>query len=448
MSHGRVYKWLYVILFPVGLLVVYQVQLAHTNLYLGFRDFPLNSAYLITVTAALLFAGILMPAHLRKPSDFFSAVYVLFIVMPYATLYPIRAPVEPHHFTLYFLVLVFPLLFLRLVTASAPSVKVPALIKQQMLVWLVALLCIAGLLLAFSNPPASAGFDLENVYVRRLEGRDVFPAGSLAAYLNAAVVNGFAPFLAFVAGWRRKTGLLGLAVLSGVGFFYLLGLKAPLLFIVLAFIIGYAVRKRQVDMAIFAIYALALAAFILFVTEYLLFGFSLVGEYFIRRVFSIPPYFISAYFEFMAGAVTTGWSPMEGVIATESITFLVGESFLRMPKLNANTNTFIYQLASGGIPMYALTVGLVAAVFAVLDSAYKSRNNAALMYLGFVYSILLAEQAATTALVSSGMGLLILLNVFSGVGPQSTSADRALRSSGYFKRTQGRPSVVERRLGV
>ena len=448
MSHVRLYKWLYVILFPVGLLMVYRVQLAHTNLYLGFRDFPIDPAYLITAIAALLFAGILMPAHLRKPSDFFSALYGLFIVIPYATLYPIRAPVEPEHFTLYFLVLVFPLLAVRLVTASAPTVRVPALIKQQVLVWLVAALCIFGLLLAFANPPASAGFDLDGVYVRRLEGRDVFPAGSLAAYLNAAVVNGFAPFLAFIAGWRRKTVLLGLAIVSGVGFFYLLGLKAPLLFIILALIIGYGVRKRQMDAAIVVIYGVALVAFLLFLVEYSLFGFSLVGEYFIRRVFSVPPFFISAYFEFMSAAVATGWSPLEGVIAVESITFLVGESFLGMPDLNANTNTFIYQLASGGIPMYVLTVGLVAAVFAVLDSAFKCRNNAALMYLGFVYAILLAEQAATTALVSSGIGLLIVLNLFSGAGKRGVSALQLLSKTDTRQIQAGCTGLMERRLGA
>jgi hypothetical protein len=444
VSHVRLYKWLYVILFPVGLLMVYRVQLVHTNLYLGFRDFPIDPAYLITAIAALLFAGILMPAHLRKPSDFFSALYGLFIVIPYATMYPIRAPVEPEHFTLYFLVLVFPLLAVRLVTASAPAGRVPALIKQQVIVWLVALLCIAGLLLAFANPPASASFDLENVYVRRLEGRDVFPAGSLSAYLNAAVVNGFAPFLAFIAGWRRKTVLLGLAIVSGIGFFYLLGLKAPLLFIVLAFIIGYAVRKRQVDAVLVVIYALALVAFLLFALEYWLFEFSLVGEYFIRRAFSVPPYFISAYFEFISAAVATGWSPLEGVIAADSITFLVGESFLGMPGLNANTNTFMYQLASGGVPMYVLTVGLVAAVFAMLDSAHKCGNNAALMYLGFVYAILLTEQAATTALVTSGIGLLILLNVFSAAGSRRVSAPQLLTRLETPHVQAGSAGLVER----
>jgi hypothetical protein len=443
VSHSRLYKWLYLILFPVGLLIVYRVQLAHTNLYLGFRDFPIDPAYLITAIAALFVAGMLMPAHLRKPSDFFAALYSLFIIIPYATLYPIRTAVEPEHFTLYFLVLILPLLAVRLVTACAPAVRFPALIKQQWLVWLVALLCIAGMALAFSKPPPSAGFDLESVYVRRLEGRSVFPAGSLVAYLNAAVVNGFSPFLAFIAGWRGKSVLLGLAVVAGVSFFYLLGLKAPLLFIVLAYIVGYAVRKRQVDGAIVTIYALVLAAFVLFVVEYMLFEFSLVAEYFIRRAFAIPPFFIAAYFEFMSSEVATGWSMMDGVITVESITFLVGESFLGMPDLNANTNTFIYQLAAGGVPMYVLTVGLVAVVFAVLDSAYKCRRNAALMYLGFVYAILLAEQAATTALLSSGMGLLILLNVLSGAGHQSGARARVPAQADMGRGKAGRTDVVD-----
>ena len=442
LTRGRVFKWLYVGLFPVGLLAVYHLQLADTNGYLGFRAFEIDFPYLGTAVASIVVAGMLMPAHLRKPSDFFSWVYGLFVVIPYATLYPIRNPVEAEHFLLYFVVLILPLFAIWLVIAAAPAVRVPALITQRALVWLVALLCIAGLLLAFANPPASAGFELENVYERRLEGRSVFPAGSLSAYLNTAVVNGFAPFLAFIAGWRKKALLLLLSVASCVGFFYLLGLKAPLFFTALALMIGYSVRRRQVDTVIVAIYALVMASFLLFLVEYFLFGFSVVGEFFIRRTFSIPPYFVSAYFEFMSSPVTTGWSPLYGVDTSEPIAFHIGESFLGMPGLNANSNAFLYQLASGGIPLYALTIALVTVVFVALDAVYKCRHNAALIYLGFVYAILLTEQAATTALVSSGIGILILLNIVSRPNKYGTAVSRPLVKRTGRPRSYGRVQPV------
>ena len=53
------------------------------------------------------------------------------------------------------------------------------------------------------------------------------------------------------------------------------------------------------------------------------------------------------------------------------------------------------------------------AVFAVLDGVYASKANPVLLYVGFAYAILLPEQAATTALLSSGVGALVALGVFS-----------------------------------
>lgn len=58
---------------------------------------------------------------------------------------------------------------------------------------------------------------------------------------------------------------------------------------------------------------------------------------------------------------------------------------------------------------YVFNVIVVSVVFLVLDAFYKSEKNQAFLYIGFVYSALLTEQAATTALVSSGIGFLIVM---------------------------------------
>ncbi|KFX70337.1 hypothetical protein TMS3_0112750 [Pseudomonas taeanensis MS-3] len=408
-------------LLAAGLLMAYNFQLAETNEYMGYRTFSIDLPYVIALITAIFFIGMLMPAAIRRPSDFFTLLYGLFVLLPYVTLFPIRNPVSLQDFMLFFSALAGPFFVVRIVSVVIPPLRVPGLITQKALVFLLAFLCVTGMFLALSSPTASAGFDLATSYERRIQGRDVFSAGTPLAYLNAAIVNGFAPFLAFVAGWQRRAWLLAFSLCCGLTFFYLLGLKAPLLFIAVASVIGYSARRGKVHAMVRTIYILLFTAFILFLFEYFFFGYSLVGDYFIRRAFSVPAWLSSAYFEFMTLGSTPAWLPLQGISSPDPITFLVGEGFLGFPGLNANTNAFIYQLAAGGIPMYALTILLVACVFALLDATYACRQNPALVYLGFSYAILLTEQAATTALVSSGIGMLVMLVVFSGAGERTNA---------------------------
>ena len=421
---ARVGALSFLFLLAAGLLMAYDFQLAEMNEYMGYRTFSIDLPYVISSVTAIFIIGMLMPTAIRRPSDFFTLLYGLFVLLPYATLFPIRNPVSLQDFMLFFSALAGPFLVVRIVSAAVPPLRIPGLITQKVLVFLLSLLCITGVLLALSTPPASAGFDLATSYERRIQGRDIFSAGTPLAYLNAAIVNGFAPFLAFVAGWKCRAWLLALSLFCGLAFFYLLGLKAPLLFIAVASVVGYSAHIEKVHAMVRTIYILLLGAFVLFIFEYLLFSYSLIADYFIRRALSVPAWLSSAYFEFMASGSTPAWLPLQGINSPEPITFLIGEGFLGFPGMNANTNAFIYQLAAGGIPMYALTVLLVVCVFALLDATYACRRNPALVYLGFSYAILLTEQAATTALVSSGIGMLVILVVFSGVGERTNVLSR------------------------
>lgn len=410
-----------------GLLAAYGLQLAETNEYMGYVEFSFDVPYIVALVAAIFFIGMLMPVEIRSPSDFFTFLYGLFVLLPYAILFPIRSPVELLDFTLFFSALAGPFVAVSAVTGAVPPLRVPRLISQKALVFMLVLLCVIGVFIALSNPTASAGFDLATSYERRMQGREIFPTGTPLAYLNAAIVNGFAPYLAFVAGWQRRAWLIALSLFCGLAFFYLLGLKAPLLFITLASVIGYSVRIERVHTIARTIYILMFITFFLFLLEYMFFGYSLIGDYFVRRAFSVPAWMISVYFEFMASGSRPAWLPLGGVSSTEPITFIVGEGFLGRPGLNANTNAFLYQLAAGGVPMYLLTILLVTFVFALLDAAYKCKRNPTLIYLGFAYAILLTEQAATTALMSSGIGVLVMLVVFSGSGEETNPLLRVRR---------------------
>lgn len=401
------------ILLAIALLAAYKLQLAPTNQYFGYRDFPVDFEYLVNTTISLLIIGVLIPAKVTRPSDFFVFLYSLFVLMPHATLHPIRSAVDGQNFVLYFFALTVPILVLRMLALRVPSLRIPALISQTQIVGLLLLCCAVGAAYSVANAPDSAGFDLVSSYDRRSEGREIFLSGSWIAYLNAAVVNGFAPFVAFIAGSRGKLWLFVLPLLCNVAFFYVLGVKAPLLFVVLAALIGHLIRHGIIGNLISRIQLLIFVAFVVFFVEYVISGYSYIGDYFIRRAFSVPPFLISAYFDFIASAIPADWTLLGGATATEPISFFIGERFLGVEGLNANTNSFVSDLAAGGFPAFGLTVVIVVAFFSLLDAVYLCKRNTAMLYIGFSYAILLTEQSATTALLSSGLGFLTLLNLVS-----------------------------------
>lgn len=402
------------VLVIAGLLLAgYSLQLAEANEYIGYVAFPIDFSYLLIFLSSVCLITVLVPRGVSRPSDFFIFLYCIFVLLPYSTLFPIRMPVSFSDFLYNFFVLAAPVFLIKLTSLIRLSIYIPQLISEKFVTLAVVAASLVGLLIASVNSPESAGFDLLTSYDRRLEARDTLVTGGLAAYVVAASINGFGPFLAFLAGWHNKIWLFLFSLFCGVGFYYLYGVKAPLLIIAVAYLIGFMARTKSVRGFVAVVLTLLVCMLSFFIIEYYFFGYSIVGDYLIRRAFSVPPFIASAFFDFMNSNGSITWSAFTGVDSAEPITFFIGEVFLNSPGLNANTNAFLYQLAANGFPYYIITMLLVSIVYIVLDMVYISKRQVTVLYLGFIYAILLTEQAATTALLSSGVGFLILLTLFS-----------------------------------
>lgn len=401
---------LLLLIFAFFIMLVYAVQLQSADASIGYAPISLDYRFLIYLAVGFLFVVMLVPSKINKPSDFFCFFYGFFILLPYLLLYSIRGEVGVESFTLYFAVLFLPLLVIKIVLLKLPFFRFPGLFNQSSVILILCVLIIIGVVIVLSSPTPSAGFDLATSYDRRLEGRDIFRSGSFISYFSNAIINGFSPLVAFWACWKKKSWLVIVPFLCWLAFFYLLGVKAPLLFIAVAALLGYAARRRKVESFISYVYGLLIASFLIFVFEYVTGGYSYVADYFLRRTFTVPSWVIASFFEFMS-ADSMHWSLLTGISGGKPVSFVVGEDYLGFEGLNANTNAFMYALGSGGIVLYLLTTLLVAGVFFILDTAYVRKNNPIFVYIGFSYSILIIEQAATTALLSSGIGLLIGLMV-------------------------------------
>lgn len=352
------------VLCTIGFFIMlsYVLQLRQDNEYIGYVNIDMDMAYLFRAMFGIVFLGILLPKKIVRPSDFFSFLYGFFVLLPYVLLNSIRGDIPFEEFVVFFMALVLPLLIVKLMVMGMPVIRTPGVLTQGGVIFILCVFVAVGIALALANPTPSAGFDFSNVYERRLEGRDIFISGSLFSYVSAAIINGFSPFIAFWACWKKKYWLMVIPILCWLTFFYLLGVKAPLLSIGVAALLGVAANKAKIIAFINYVYWLVIGSFCIFIVEYSLSGYSYVADYFIRRSFTVPPWVMSSFFEFMSSD-NTSWSLLSGATEDKPISLLIGENFLGMEGLNANTNAFVYSLGAGGLPFYFLTILMVGFVF-------------------------------------------------------------------------------------
>lgn len=403
-------------------IVVYDLQLQFTNAYMGYLTIDLDGRFISTILACCIGLGLMMPARMSKPSEIFLVLYGTFVVLSYVIFYDGASDVSFAGFSFRVLLTLLPFLVIKLAGMARWQLIIPFDLKRETMTAILVGIAFSGVAVALYSSRSSGGFSIADAYDRRMVGRDAFEAGSLLAYLNVMTMNGVNPFLAFLAGLLNRKLLLAVSLGFALVFFYSIGVKAPTAFAALAFLIGVGVRTGNLSILFNMILLATVLLFVGFFVEYSIGGYSEIAEYFFRRVYTIPGFDIQRYMELIYERGAALWSPISGIQSDLGVTYLVGATFFGSDQANVNTNAFTYALAAGGYVGYAAIVFGVAAFFKVLDALFEGSGNAAYQYIGFLYAILLAEQAATTAFVSSGVGLLFFLVVLSGRGWQSGTA--------------------------
>ena len=397
----------FLIIFSIGLIGVYELFLQNTNEYMGYRPLIFSFGYFFGLTITILFSTNLIAKSLEKPSDFFPFFYCILIIIPYGVLHEIAGPIKIDIFFLNMTVLFIPVILVKLATKNTLYFKTPTLISISHLVGLIIACAILGTMYVAINAPVSSGFDILSSHLRRLEAREIFLGSSLGAYISSITLNGLLPLLAYHFGSRGRGFPLLIVLICGVIFYYTLGVKAHFLMIFVGYLLGRNVRLHRLGRIWIQMRWLIILIFLAFAIEFLSIEYSFIADYLIRRLFSIPSFILSGYLDLIANPANN-WEIWSGIDSSRNVTYLVGELYFNDPDANANTNTFVYQIAANGILSYILSIILVIIVLILIDSNYAVKNNHVFMYLGFIFSILLVEQNATTVLLSSGVGLLLL----------------------------------------
>jgi hypothetical protein len=108
----------------------------------------------------------------------------------------------------------------------------------------------------------------------------------------------------------------------------------------------------------------------------------------------------------------SAWSWLIGIPDQSfQVTYYVGEKYFGNSSSNVNTNAFLYAFSANGFLGYFFSVIFVSTFLVGLDRLYRSTQNPTSLLIGFVYGALVTEQAFSTAMVSSGVGLLFLLTL-------------------------------------
>lgn len=399
-----------IFVFQLIALFVHELQLVETSpVSVKSIDFGLAYFYRITIGFALIW--FLLPNNFAKPSDFFLFFYGLFVVGTYVFFGLTNGDyLDSYHVGL--IVILLPIFVLKYVLQFKIKIEIKniGLFSTNAALWFLSFFSIFIVIYSITNAPASAGFSLETSYVRRLEGREVYVAGTLIAYLIGMLANGIGPYLAFVAGEKNLKILLLPSIFVAVSYFFLLGLKMPAALAIIAFCLGLLCRSgflgKLPQILLFSVIGLI----VIVIFEWVLNdGYSLVAELSFRRMNVVPGQVMSHYVELITS--NSLWSVWSGVDHIKGVTYLIGELYYTKES-NASTSAFMVSLANDGIFSLLFIVFLLIIFYGAVDNVYRLTKNSGLIYVGFFYSLIIVEQAATTALLSSGFALIFLVLFF------------------------------------
>ena len=415
----------------IAVITTYVFQIGEANYYTGMQPWNMDMSGLGILVAGLFIIIMMSMQTSGLPSGFFVVFYSSIVVLSFVSLNSSSGTVDGLRLLFSFQLILVPLIAVWIAGKMNLQIKFNGLLSPKVVEGIVFGIVLLVSALAALNPPSSAGMDLVGSLDRRLEGRDLYGDGSLMSYALAMTMNGLTPYLSYKAGVLNRIRLLLAALGFDVLFFWLLGVKAPFLYVFLAYFMGVLVaKKKHKNFAIYFLYAIVLL-FGINLLEWLFFDYSFISDYFFRRLFAVQAQVQGYYLDFIMESGTTSWNFLTGSAGSAfKPTFYIGEFYFGDADANANTNAFLYAFSLNGIFGYIFAALFVIVALTVFDALYRSSKNPAYLYLGFIYGLLLVEQAFSTAMVSSGVGLLFLLVLLekheisagspSGAGPGHT----------------------------
>jgi hypothetical protein len=382
---------------------VYKTQIQELYAYMGFVSIPAGALDVVLVVMEVLAIALVIPREVKRPSDVFILVTSIAVLLPCALFSGSVAYGSEETRLALFAFLFFPVLAVRIIQRIkwAPLPTLSWWRPVSIAYAAIPLFAIVALT-AYMKADGIAGWDWAEQYERRRDIGEMFGAGSPLSYLLSMIGNGFAPLVAFIGVLHRRKMLALAGVLFPFFSFFVLGIKAQVLFAAAAVWLG--LRCRRGNHANFgthiltAIAAICVAAII----EYELWESSFLAGVFVRRAFSVVGANHAFFFDFI----------LHPTKPDTHVLYYIGWEYMREPLMSANTTGFLVAATRFGALGYMLALFLTLAIIVLLDRLYIGSRNKELLCIALLFAAILTTQEITTLLVSSGVAVMLAAMFF------------------------------------
>lgn len=250
--------------------------------------------------------------------------------------------------------------------------------------------------------------NFENIYIRRLAFTEssTLLSGYILAFGRSVVVIFFI-YMAFVK--KSKTALIALVILS-LGIFSYDGTKNSLFVPVFLCLICFLTIYKKSNIALNII---LLCVILISIIEYAGLDSQITSALFTRRIFAVPGFLNSAFWEYYSGH--------EKVLMTDSIgkffvtlsnvtpsTYIIGYEYLNDPDANANTGIWMGGYAHFGFVGIILMSMIAGFILGLVDNLTKTKfpllGFLACAYIGILWS----EQMLHTSMLTGGVFYILI----------------------------------------
>ena len=410
LNRMYIYNFLIVSFIITSTLFLYFFQIQETNEYMGLKYFAIEPMYVLIVINSLVLIGLVIKLIKNNlPSNYLIYIYILFVIIWNILFYKSTNLISYELYLVWFILILLPLFcillfnkfFMLIIEKVFFEINILKFLKIE---YLLSLFLFITLIFISLEMPLS--FSFNDSYVRRLDGRELVTGFN--AYLFAMSMNSIAPFLAFYAFLKKKYLYFFIAFIFVILCFGFIGSKAPIGYVLLLSFMGLVFNKNDKS-SIFNIFLIIIFSIcLLSLIEYFINDFSVIADIIIRRAFIVVAQNQTYFIDFIINNFTfENW--LFGYVNDKPITFLIGEIYYNNINTNANTNAFLYEFVSKGILGYLFMILFLSFFFSLLNFLYLKYQLKEVMGISIIYSLLLTEQAYTTAFVSSGIGILTFL---------------------------------------
>lgn len=400
ITKNRVWTFAALLLVSFLLQVAYKQWAVVIYAYQGMFPFEHTFALTLAQLAMLVAVAAMLPTKVTLPSDFYLLFYPWFVLVPFANIFPGGGYVGVSGSVVLFSLLAIPCLVVLLTRRFSIRTPVFPVLSENAL--MLILFCFSAFFFGWALA-RGLKFSLvwDEMYLRRAIGRELIESRSVLAYGLSATTNGVVPLMALFGGYRRSIALGSASMFLAILGFAAIGSKSPAAMSALFFALGWVQRSTSFRSRIpFAFSIIVCSTVLGAYSLYLWSGNDLVLDIFVRRVFFATATNIGMYWDLL-----NSYSVVEILFGKDhgvQLTFFVGEAYYGNAASNINVSAFLLSLLQGGALWYVVSMVAAAIFLTAVDRRFQESGHVGYMLVGAAFGLLIAEQAWTTALVSSG----------------------------------------------